>query len=300
MLTGEKIAKILGGRKTGRGWVARCPAHNDRRPSLSICDSEIGRVLVRCHAGCGQESVIAALRSRGLWEDYGDRDTSSISRPKDIVASDRSEREKRKRTKAALRLWHAGVDAAGSLVVTYLESRGLHLPQSAAIRFHPALKHPAGETWPALVALVTTGQDNMPKAIHRTFLARDGTGKAPVTPAKMMLGSVKGGAVRLSNGVGPLVIAEGIETALSLVDGLAHVDPRIWAALSTSGVAGLDLPAPAGDLVIAPDGDAPGLNAAEALGRRGYARGWNVRILPAPREGSDWNDYVRERGHGSA
>ena len=39
-----------------------------------------------------------------------------------------------------------------------------------------------------MVALVTHGADGKPIGIHRTFLARDANGKAPVEPAKMMLG----------------------------------------------------------------------------------------------------------------
>jgi hypothetical protein len=47
--------------------MARCPAHEDRNPSLSITEATDGKVLLRCHAGCSQEAVIAALRARGLW-----------------------------------------------------------------------------------------------------------------------------------------------------------------------------------------------------------------------------------------
>ena len=65
-MTAETIAKALGGRKAGSGWTARCPAHDDREPSLSIRDAD-GKVLVHCHAGCDQRDVIAALKERGLW-----------------------------------------------------------------------------------------------------------------------------------------------------------------------------------------------------------------------------------------
>src|SRR5260221_4230710 len=61
------IAKALGGRKVGNSWIARCPAHEDSTPSLSIREANGGTVLVRCHAGCDQGRVIAALRSRGMW-----------------------------------------------------------------------------------------------------------------------------------------------------------------------------------------------------------------------------------------
>jgi DNA primase len=54
-MNAESIAKALGGRKAGGGGTARCPAHDDRTPSLSIRDADDGKVLVRCHAGCDQE-----------------------------------------------------------------------------------------------------------------------------------------------------------------------------------------------------------------------------------------------------
>ncbi len=51
----------------GKGLV-HCPAHPDRRPSLSVRDTN-GRVLFRCQAGCTQDAVLASLRERGLWRD---------------------------------------------------------------------------------------------------------------------------------------------------------------------------------------------------------------------------------------
>lgn len=62
----QDIAEALSARKVGSEWVALCPAHDDRNPSLSIRVRD-GRVLVHCHAGCSQASVLAALRERGLW-----------------------------------------------------------------------------------------------------------------------------------------------------------------------------------------------------------------------------------------
>ena len=49
-------------RRTGRGrWVARCPAHDDRGPSLSIRELDDGRVLAHCFAGCGVDAVLGAV-----------------------------------------------------------------------------------------------------------------------------------------------------------------------------------------------------------------------------------------------
>lgn len=67
-MTAGQIARQLRGRKQPSGWVAQCPAHDDRNPSLSISEAD-GRILVHCHAGCEQDAVINALKSRGLWPD---------------------------------------------------------------------------------------------------------------------------------------------------------------------------------------------------------------------------------------
>lgn len=59
------MAEALDGRRSGSTWLARCPAHDDRNPSLAIRECQ-GRLLVHCHAGCTQRAVIEALRRRGL------------------------------------------------------------------------------------------------------------------------------------------------------------------------------------------------------------------------------------------
>ncbi len=42
-------------------WVARCPAHDDRNPSLAVRELDDGRVLVHCFGGCGAAEVLAAV-----------------------------------------------------------------------------------------------------------------------------------------------------------------------------------------------------------------------------------------------
>ena len=42
-------------------WVARCPAHDDRSPSLSIATGDDGKVLLHCFAGCGAADVVEAI-----------------------------------------------------------------------------------------------------------------------------------------------------------------------------------------------------------------------------------------------
>lgn len=60
-VTAEELAARLGARRSGRGWVAQCPAHDDRKASLSIAEGDGGRTLVLCRADCETEAVIATL-----------------------------------------------------------------------------------------------------------------------------------------------------------------------------------------------------------------------------------------------
>jgi hypothetical protein len=178
--------------------------------------------------------------------------------------------------------------ADGTLVETYLASRGLHLPPPNTLRFHAGLKHPSGGIWPAMVALVMRSSDDTPLAIHRTYLARDGGGKAPVDPQKMMLGPCRGGAVRLGAAGNVMMIAEGLETALSAMQATGN---PTWAALSTSGLRTLDLPGDVRDVIVLADGDEPGDAAARTCAWRWKREGRRVRIAHPP-QGMDFNDML--------
>jgi putative DNA primase/helicase len=123
-MTPETIAKALGGHRAGATWMAKCPAHEDRNPSLSISLGDHRKVLLHCFAGCAQCDVISALVDRGLWdakvEKFGrfspKRETPTIVEP-DANARARSE--------AALSIWRASHVGNGTPVETYLRSRGL-------------------------------------------------------------------------------------------------------------------------------------------------------------------------------
>lgn len=69
-LDAESIAHALDGKRTGKGFMCCCPAHDDRSPSLSITDSD-NNILLHCFAGCTFEEITCALRGMGLWATYG-------------------------------------------------------------------------------------------------------------------------------------------------------------------------------------------------------------------------------------
>ena len=75
----EVLAHFPHVRRSGAGWQARCPAHEDRTPSLTISEGDDGRTLVHCHAGCTTEDIVAAvgLTLRDLFVGTGLRSTTS-------------------------------------------------------------------------------------------------------------------------------------------------------------------------------------------------------------------------------
>jgi putative DNA primase/helicase len=278
----EKIALALGGRRVGGCWMARCPAHADREPSLSVADGANGNVVVYCHAGCDQDRVIAALKSRGIWTDTRPFQNGRSNAYRH-VANDLE------RSKQALHIWESAKPAEGTIVESYLRSRCIQLRVPSRLRFNAALNHPAGETWPVMVALVTRGDDDTPIGILRTYLSRDGAGKAPVEPSKMMLGACRGGSARLAAGVGELMlVGEGIETCLSAMQATGK---PAWAALSTSGLRTLELPDAARDVIVLADADEPGEAAARSCAVRWRREGRRVRIARPP-QGMDFNDVL--------
>lgn len=65
-MNATELASALNAKKSGDGWIAKCVAHDDKHPSMSISEVD-GKVLVKCHASCEQSDVIGELQKRGLW-----------------------------------------------------------------------------------------------------------------------------------------------------------------------------------------------------------------------------------------
>jgi len=196
-------------------------------------------------------------------------------------------------THGALSIWDQSVAIKGTLVERYLASRGLQNPETISLRFHPSLRHPCGASYPAMIGLVTHAATNTPSAIHRTFLQQDGSGKAPVTPSKMMLGPCRGGVIRLTEADHFVMIGEGIETCLAAMQSTGH---PAWAALSASGFNALDLPPQLMDIIILADADTAGEAAARTAASRWSKGGRRVRIARPP-QGLDFNDLLQVRSH---
>ena len=292
MTDARSLTLHLGGKWWRHYGTAPCPVCQPEgrktQMALTLHDGSDGRLLAHCKKShCGFTDILAAA---GIGTgDY---------RPPDPAERARREAERQaeaaKRARQASLCWREARPIAGTSAETYLrEARGITCPLPPTLRFHPECWHGSTATrHPALVALVEGGDGF---AVHRTYLRPDGAGKAALDRDKMMLGATAGGAVRLAEAPGALMVAEGIETALSLASGFLSAPATLWAALSTSGLRGLRLPPNPGRLTVASDGETPGREAASALAERAHATGWTVSLLPAP-DGRDWNDVLTAKG----
>ena len=186
---------------------------------------------------------------------------------------------------------------AGSLAERYLGLRGLPAPHCTDLLFHSDLTHwDSRRGFPGIVAVVRDHQGNR-IALHRTYLADDGSAKAPVDNPRKMLASTGRGTVRLAEiANGLLGVAEGIETALSVMAACPHLP--VWATLSASNLEQAVLPPDAQRIVILADrdGSGAGQRAAEAAAHRLAAEGRRVWIALPPNEGEDFNDLLLRGG----
>ena len=287
MTGARELTLALGGRWHGRYGAAPCPVcQPDRRRdqnALTLSDGRSGLLLHCKRTACDFCDILAAAGV--LAGDYRAPDPADLAKRAAEAKAKAS-----RRADAARQLWNEAQPIDGTPAEAYLRGRGISCPLPDRLRFHPQCWHgPSAARFPAMVALVEGGEGF---AVHRTYLRPDGSGKAGLAGGdKLMLGATAGGAVRLSGGASRLAVAEGLESALSLLSGLLAGPVTVWAALSTSGMRSLRLPEQIGQLVIAGDGDQPGREAAFSLASRAHALGWRVALID-PGEGADFNDIL--------
>lgn len=285
----EDITRKLNGSWRGGAGSAACPIcqTEQRRDQvgLSIRDGDSGVLMFCFKSGCSFADIAAAV---DLPRESGEVDFKAMEKAK--VSRKAFDAEKLTKARA---VWDRAIPITGTKAEAYLRSRGIAINLPDTLRFlADEYHHYSGRYHSAMVGdIQPTG------GVHRTFLKK-GCGKAVGEKIdgpnpKLMLGNCAGGAVRLAWGDGPLIVCEGIETGLSLAQIYADSKPCVWAALSTSGVKGLKLPAKPDDLIVAPDGDPAGRTNSAALAERASSLGWKVSTID-PGDGRDFNDILNE------
>uniref|UniRef100_UPI003670E799 DUF7146 domain-containing protein n=1 Tax=Brachybacterium conglomeratum TaxID=47846 RepID=UPI003670E799 len=140
------ITRALRGVWHGRYGSARCPAHNDQLPSLSLANGHDGRLLLCCYAGCPFREIIQALIKIGLLEKQAFFDKAydhALSLSKQISADLKRAKQKAERAKA---IWQQSQPIKNTLAETYLRMRGITCDLPADLRFYDKCPHPSGIT----------------------------------------------------------------------------------------------------------------------------------------------------------
>lgn len=130
-MTAESFADLVHARSAGRGrWMARCPAHDDRSPSLNISEGRDGRVLLHCFAGCSLATILKALSlsTRDLFasEPLSPQQQATLKRERE--ARDAQRARERQADRAAwdrVRALEATVSALGDRLMRTPEDDGL-------------------------------------------------------------------------------------------------------------------------------------------------------------------------------
>ena len=284
------IAALLAGRPVkpqGGNYVVCCPAHHDKNPSLSLRDSNDGKLLVHCFTGCDPLDVLDAICSHV----GGEIDQARPSVSRHAHHGD----DHRHRIELARRIWNAAVDPRGTLGEGYLNGRKprIDLPDDLCgrvLRFHPACPWEKTHV-PALVAafhpIAEPDDAAPPVAILRIGINPDGS-----KIDKRMLGPVAGCAIKLDAdefvtiGLG---VAEGLETAMAI---RAKGWRPIWCLGSAGGIEKFAPLSGIETLTIFADHDASGRGqqAARKCLARWVDAGCEVFIHTPHDVGSDWAD----------
>jgi len=268
-----------------------------------------------CHeSGEGGGVLDLIARETGLvgrkaadWLGIDDPDWKPRTHTATKAESEAEKAEKAKRRSIALDIWKASEWAENSPVDDYLKGRGIDCKIPLTVRFHPHCLHtPTGTYKPAMISAITRWPESEVVAIHRTYLEQTDAGdwvKASVNCNKMVLGSIDGGAIRMAPLTGEtLALAEGVEDALALSE---MTGGPVWSVISASNFATVKMPNEISGLIVAPDADDAGDNAAKKA-KAEFSDRLNVKRWALKRgtdcldQLSDWQERLAIMGIPSA
>lgn len=322
------------GERSGKWWVACNPTRDDTKPSFGIgltgvpgawCDfatgdkgdvfdliayvnglppmkQEVKPTLdwARSFLGInGAAPAIVATRIKAAKADADKREKE---------AAERAIKNKRRAKAIYLDGKKAQFDLTPAAI--YLAGRGLDVRELSrlpgCLGYLPEMWHSDTNTkWPVMIAGFTNNA-NETIAIHRTYLQPDGSGKAPVTPARKIWPSFEGAAIRLWRGESglsvdaaakqglreTLVLVEGVEDGLAVALSAPHY--RVWCAGSLSNIANIKIPECVDEVIVCADNDW-GKKQARRLLQRGIealiSQTVKVRVARSNR-GKDMNDAL--------
>jgi len=279
-LTNPRLKEIIfsllpNGEVYGSSYVALNPTRADKNLGSFRIDLLTGKWIDFATYDCGGDIISLYAYVKGL----------SQYQAAEVLAGQNE-------NKLVSRLWAETVSASDSPVEKYLYARGFTGEVTETIRYHPKLYHSRmKEYYPAMVSAITIGKEIV--GLHRTYLCPESFKKADIEPNKMILGKVKGGSIKLAPAGKTLIIAEGIETALSISQAISF---PVWAAMSASLMHTIIIPplSVTEEVVIAADHDEAGIKAADILAERLLDKGYRVRLALPPKHKTDFNDMLND------
>lgn len=301
---------LSAGRRHGNYWLVGDVRNTPGRSLfVRLHDTANGRAGKWTDAQSGEHGdLLDVIReSLGLvdFRDVADEARAFLSLPRPDPVPPSQDRPARERgsassSEAARRLWAMSGSIMDTPVETYLRRRDITLLHgTGALRFYPRCfyrpdEDSPTETWPAMIAAVTD-LDGRVTGVHRTWLARDGRGKAPVAMPRRAMGDLLGKAVRFGAAADVQAAGEGIETVLSLQEVMP--DLPLAACLSSAHLAALIFPPLLRRLYVLRDDDPAGDHAVTTLQARTQEAGIECLVL-SPRL-ADFNDDLRYLGRGA-
>lgn len=273
-------------RRAGNELCGCCPFHNDRSPSFTIFSDGQRFHCFGCGASGDVLDYVQRLHGVGLVEAarmLGAQELPTVPMP-EWAAEPKADRSEEARA-----IWRKAVPVAGTAGEVYLRGRGINPPFPADIKFARLPYGNLGEL-PVMVCAVRDVSGEV-TGVQRVFLAHDGNGKADVAKAKLSLGRVAGGAIRMGDldGSGVVTVCEGPEDGLSLVELLGG---PVWVAAGAGMMPAMQFPVEVQRVVIGADNDPAGLDAADKAGHAFTARGLSVRIIRPINGHKDFNDEL--------
>lgn len=276
---GERLVRRFGGKWSKGSGMCRCPAHDDRTPSLSVRSGR-SALLFKCFAGCTISEIFHALRRENIA--VASFPSLPSAAREEICTTDRS----------ALRLWRQSLPLAETPGERYLTCRNIRL-RSAVLRYHPAPPLGAGKAvrfMPAILAAISYRRQFL--GVQRIFLQPNGR-PAPMAKHKRTLGRPRNGAVVLSPATDVLGLAEGVENALSAS---ALLDVPVWATLGAERLDRVDIPEEVIRLILLADNGRAGRRAVDRARERYVRPGRKIVVMWPPAPFNDWNQLLLSGG----
>lgn len=281
----KNIAQTLGkATQVGEYWRCLCPCHDDHNPSLDL-KIDNGKILYICRAGCSQSNLTIELKRR-FPQIFTKKNSNNI------VPLKSSKITKEEYAKI---LWQQGTHPANTQVENYLKKRIPTIDINKipnCIKFAPNLKHALTKKYfPCLLASFTSFPSYTVDSLTRIYLNNDGSDKADVEPKKTILGVVNGRAIVIDKPTEQLIIAEGIESALSIRE-IVNGQIPVWSAVTAPNLGNIKLPPLplASELIISCDYDEAGIKAAFKLATKAKKEGRIVQIIRPIAPYTDFND----------